>query len=182
MRHSSIKFNVTELFAFASQPGSGFSKGTVSCDFYFFFKNPTCPPSLMPSRTERVLAAAEIIPSICVPHGCCAGALSSLCLACLGAGLSLAAPADGGCFPWLLALWVYLFFQGRLGGKRRITGCWGFFFLIALEETVSPLARRAAHGSGSSIYSLRAGRGMFPSPVRGLGLWPVCHDTLKIAL
>lgn len=58
----------------------------------------------------------------------------------------------------------------------------GFFFLIALEETVSPLARRAAHGSGSSIYSLRAGRGMFPSPVRGLGLWPVCHDTLKIAL
>lgn len=32
MRHFSIKFNVTELFAFASQPGSGFSKGTVSCD------------------------------------------------------------------------------------------------------------------------------------------------------
>lgn len=33
LRHFSIKFNVTELFSFASHPGSGFLKAVVSCDF-----------------------------------------------------------------------------------------------------------------------------------------------------
>lgn len=34
MRHFSINFGVPGLFAFASQPGNGFEKGTVSRGFF----------------------------------------------------------------------------------------------------------------------------------------------------
>lgn len=72
----------------------------------------------------------------------------------------------------------YLFFQGRLGGKRRITGCWGFFPNCCGEDCFTS-GQESCPWLGAAFTALRAGRGIFPSPVRGLGLWPVCHETLK---
>lgn len=111
-----------------------------------FFFYPTCTPSLILSRTDRVLAAAEIIPSICVPHASasCAGALSPLSFPWCQ-DIPSSRPADGGCFHWLLGLWVFVF-PREVRCKEEDNRMLGFFFLTAVEETVSPLARRAAPG------------------------------------
>lgn len=129
----SINFGVTGLFAFASQPGNGFEKGTVSCGVCFFFlKHFFCKPSLVLSGTGRFLAAEEIIPGVCVPHAHPVPwppALEPFPFRLLPAGclcIPSSMPADVGCFHWLLGLWVFVF-PREVRWKEEDNRMLGFF-------------------------------------------------------
>ena len=130
MRHFSINFGVSGRSAFACQPGNGFEKGTLSC---VFFKNTSFanPPWPFPERAGfwqlKKSFLAFVYPTL-APHPCllCRSPFLSA-FSRLGACTYL--PARRQMLAVFTGCWAfgYLFFQGRLGGKRRITGCWGFF-------------------------------------------------------
>lgn len=177
MRHFSSKFNVTELFAFASHPGSGFS---ASNDLKKKNQKAYLHTILDPFRSRYGFGS-------CRNHSqhLCSPCLSFLCwssfsslLPQLGAGTSL--PAGQQMVAVSTGCWAfgYLFFQGRLGGKRRITGCWVFFPNFCGGDCFTS-GQESCLWLGAAFTALRAGRGMFPSPVRRLGLWHVCRETLK---